>query len=314
MSEISVFGEGLTLSYGETKALDKVDFSVSKGEIFGFIGPDGAGKTSLFRILTTLLLPDSGQATVAGFDVVKDYRQLRKILGYMPGRFSLYQDLTVEENLKFFAGIFHVDIKENYHLIKDIYDQIAPFAKRRAGKLSGGMKQKLALSCALIHQPEVLILDEPTTGVDAVSRREFWDMLMRLKQLGITILVATPYMDEAILCDRVALMQHGSIMTTDTPREIIDSYPQKLFRVKSHETLSRLQHLREIPEIASAEIFGQYIHISIPVSDGDGGKVVQLMNKAGLEREEWEEVSPGIEDCFMYFMKLDKTTPRQGVA
>ena len=314
MSEISVYGEGLTLSYGETKALNKVDFSVNKGEIFGFIGPDGAGKTSLFRILTTLLLPDSGRATVAGFDVVKDYRQLRKILGYMPGRFSLYQDLTVEENLKFFAGIFHVDIKENYHLIKDIYDQIAPFAKRRAGKLSGGMKQKLALSCALIHQPEVLILDEPTTGVDAVSRREFWDMLMRLKQLGITILVATPYMDEAILCDRVALMQHGTIMTTDTPREIISSYPQKLFRVKSNQTLSRLQHLRAIPEISSAEIFGQYIHISIPVSDGDGAKVVELLNKSRLEREEWEEVSPGIEDCFMYFMKLDKTTPRQGVA
>ena len=314
MSEISVYGEGLTLSYGETKALNKVDFSVNKGEIFGFIGPDGAGKTSLFRILTTLLLPDSGRATVAGFDVVKDYRQLRKILGYMPGRFSLYQDLTVEENLKFFAGIFHADIKENYHLIKDIYDQIAPFAKRRAGKLSGGMKQKLALSCALIHQPEVLILDEPTTGVDAVSRREFWDMLMRLKQLGITILVATPYMDEAILCDRVALMQHGTIMTTDTPREIISSYPQKLFRVKSNQTLSRLQHLREIPEIASAEIFGQYIHISIPVSDGDEAKVVELLNKSRLEREEWEEVSPGIEDCFMYFMKLDKTTPRQGVA
>ena len=314
MSEISVFGEGLSLSYGETKALNSVDFSVNKGEIFGFIGPDGAGKTSLFRILTTLLLPDSGRATVAGFDVVKDYRQLRKILGYMPGRFSLYQDLTVAENLKFFAGIFHADIKENYHLIKDIYDQIAPFAKRRAGKLSGGMKQKLALSCALIHQPEVLVLDEPTTGVDAVSRREFWDMLMRLKQMGITILVATPYMDEAILCDRVALMQHGTIMTTDTPKGIIDSYPQKLFRVKSHETLSLLQHLRSIPEIASAEIFGQYIHISIPASDAVEGKVVEIMHKAALGREEWEEISPGIEDCFMYFMKLNKTAQEHAVA
>ena len=314
MSQISVFAEGLTLNYGETKALSSVGFSVNKGEIFGFIGPDGAGKTSLFRILTTLLLPDSGSATVAGLDVVKDYRQLRKILGYMPGRFSLYQDLTVEENLKFFAGIFHADIKENYHLIKDIYDQIAPFAKRRAGKLSGGMKQKLALSCALIHQPEVLILDEPTTGVDAVSRREFWDMLMRLKQLGITILVATPYMDEAILCDRVALMQHGTIMTTDTPGEIIASYPQRLFRVKSKQTLSQLQHFRGIPEIASAEIFGQYIHISVSASVADGNKVVELMDKAGLGREEWEEISPGIEDCFMYFMKLNDTTPKKGAA
>lgn len=314
MTEISVFGEGLTLSYGETRALNSLDFSVNKGEIFGFIGPDGAGKTSLFRILTTLLLPDSGRATVAGFDVVKDYRQLRKILGYMPGRFSLYQDLTVEENLKFFAGIFHADIKQNYHLIKDIYDQIAPFRNRRAGKLSGGMKQKLALSCALIHQPEVLILDEPTTGVDAVSRREFWDMLMRLKELGITILVATPYMDEAILCDRVALMQHGTIMSTDTPKGIIDSYSQKLFRLRSHETLSQLQHLREIPEIESAEIFGQYIHISIPAAVVDQGKVLELMKKAGLGSEEWEEVSPGIEDCFMYFMKLDKTTQKLGVA
>jgi ABC-2 type transport system ATP-binding protein len=192
MSEYAIHCEGVGKQYGETQALNDICFSVKRGEIFGFIGPDGAGKTSLFRILTTLLLPDTGTAIVEGYDVVKDYKALRKILGYMPGKFSLYQDLTVEENLNFFAGIFNADIRENYYLIKDIYDQIAPFAKRRAGKLSGGMKQKLALSCALIHKPVVLVLDEPTTGVDAVSRREFWEMLIRLKKEGITIIVATP--------------------------------------------------------------------------------------------------------------------------
>jgi ABC-type multidrug transport system ATPase subunit len=310
MSKISVFGEGLTMNYGETEALKGVDFSINKGEIFGFIGPDGAGKTSLFRILTTLLLPVSGHAVIEGFDVVKEYRQLRKILGYMPGRFSLYQDLTVEENLKFFAGIFKADIQQNYHLISDIYDQIAPFRKRRAGKLSGGMKQKLALSCALIHQPEVLILDEPTTGVDAVSRREFWDMLLRLKQSGITILVATPYMDEALLCDRVALMQHGSIMVTDTPQSIIASYPQRLFRLKTNQTLSMLDQLRQIQGISSAEIFGQYIHVSVEVEFVDGVNFVEFIKKSGFGDVDFEEISPGIEDCFIYFMKLSERTSK----
>lgn len=310
MSDISVFGAGLTMKYGDTDALKGVDFSISKGEIFGFIGPDGAGKTSLFRILTTLLLPISGNAVIEGLDVVKDYRQLRKILGYMPGRFSLYQDLTVEENLKFFAGIFKADIQQNYHLIRDIYDQIAPFRKRRAGKLSGGMKQKLALSCALIHQPEVLILDEPTTGVDALSRREFWDMLLRLKQSGITILVATPYMDEALLCDRVALMQHGSIMATDTPQAIIDSYPQRLFRLKTKQTLSMLDQLRQIHGISSAEIFGQYIHVSMDAEFADGGNFVEFMKNAGMDNIGFEEISPGIEDCFIFFMKLSERTSK----
>ncbi len=314
MSEISVFGAGLTMKYGETEALKGVDFSISKGEIFGFIGPDGAGKTSLFRILTTLLLPVSGHAEIEGLDVVKDYRQLRKILGYMPGKFSLYQDLTVEENLKFFAGIFKADIQQNYHLIRDIYDQIAPFRKRRAGKLSGGMKQKLALSCALIHQPEVLILDEPTTGVDAVSRREFWDMLLRLKQLGITILVATPYMDEALLCDRVALMQHGSIMATNTPQAIIASYPQRLFQLKTNQTLSALDRLRQIPGISSAEIFGQYIHVSMNPKFSDGDNFDEFLEKAGMDNAAFEEISPGIEDCFIYFMKLNESTSKRVLA
>src|SRR4029453_7562144 len=218
--------ENISKVYGSKKApvqaLREINFEVAKGELFGIIGPDGAGKTSLFRILTTLLLPDGGKATVDGFDVVKNYKEIRNRVGYMPGRFSLYQDLSVEENLEFFATIFNTSIRENYDLIKDIYQQIEPFKERKAGKLSGGMKQKLALSCALIHSPSVLFLDEPTTGVDAVSRKEFWIMLKDLQKKGITILVSTPYMDEASLCDRVALIQNGKILSIDTPANIVN--------------------------------------------------------------------------------------------
>ena len=220
--EKSISINDVTKNYGSICALDNVSFEVEKGELFGLIGPDGAGKTTLFRILTTLLLPDSGTATVEGLDAIKDYKRIRSIVGYMPGRFSLYQDLSVEENLEFFASIFGVDVKDNYDIIAPIYSQIEPFAKRRAGKLSGGMKQKLALSCALIHRPQVLFLDEPTTGVDAVSRSEFWDMLAGLKQYGISILVSTPYMDEAGRCDRIALINEGKILKIDTPENIKD--------------------------------------------------------------------------------------------
>ena len=222
-----------TKRYGEKTALDDISFDVAKGELFGFIGPDGAGKTTLFRIITSLLIPESGSMTVEGLDTVKDYIKLRKILGYMPGRFSLYQDLTVEENLRFFAGIFKTTPEANYDLVKDIYSQIEPFKDRKAGKLSGGMKQKLALSCALIHKPEVLILDEPTTGVDAVSRIEFWEMLAKLRQSGITIVVSTPYMDEASRCDRVALIQNGKIMSIDTPEAIRKNFGQGFVGCKS---------------------------------------------------------------------------------
>lgn len=201
-------------------ALQGISFEVSQGELFGLIGPDGAGKTSLIRIITTLLLPDSGFVKLDGFDTVKDYKEIRKRVGYMPGRFSLYPDLTVEENINFFATIFNTTLKQNYDLVKEIYSQIEPFKDRRAGKLSGGMKQKLALSCALIHRPSVLLLDEPTTGVDVVSRKEFWDMLKGLKQQGITILVSTPYMDEAGRCDRIALVQNGKVLSIDTPSNI----------------------------------------------------------------------------------------------
>src|SRR6187399_2106524 len=222
-----------TYNKGEIKAVNDVLFEVEKGELFGLIGPDGAGKTSIFRILTTLLLADKGQATVEGLDVVKDYQAIRNKVGYMPGKFSLYQDLTVKENLAFFATIFNTTVEENYDLIKDIYDQIKPFNNRPAGKLSGGMKQKLALCCALIHKPEVLFLDEPTTGVDAVSRKEFWEMLRKLKQQNITIMVSTPYMDEASICDRVALIQNGKIFSIDTPGNITSSYKEDLYSMKA---------------------------------------------------------------------------------
>src|SRR5215510_11491102 len=235
-NEYSVIANDLAKVYGKkgdvVQALQGVSFNVSKAEIFGIIGPDGAGKTSLFRILTTLLLPDGGNAMVDGFDVVKDYKQIRNRVGYMPGRFSLYQDLTVRENLEFFATIFKTTVDKNYDLIKDIYSQIEPFKDRKAGKLSGGMKQKLALSCALIHRPSVLFLDEPTTGVDAVSRKEFWEMLKGLRQQGITILVSTPYMDEASLCDRVALVQSGKILSINTPQGIVNEFGKPLIAVK----------------------------------------------------------------------------------
>ncbi len=260
----SVIANNLVKLYGKkdnvVKALKGVSFTVNKGEIFGIIGPDGAGKTSLFRILTTLLLADGGDATVDGFDVVKDYKEIRNRVGYMPGRFSLYQDLTVEENLEFFATIFKTTIQENYDLIKEIYSQIEPFKKRKAGKLSGGMKQKLALSCALIHRPSVLFLDEPTTGVDAVSRKEFWEMLKRLKEQNITILVSTPYMDEAVLCDRVALMQLGQILSINTPQGIIDEFKKPIMAAKASNMLHLLNDLKKFDETEDAYPFGEYHH------------------------------------------------------
>lgn len=222
MNGNAVSVERVSKSYGPLKALDCISLDVRPGELFGLIGPDGAGKTTLFRILTTLLRPDSGTATVAGLDTVRDYRRIRGISGYMPGRFSLYQDLSVAENLEFFASLFGVSVADNYDLIAPIYSQIERFKDRKAGKLSGGMKQKLALSCALVHRPEVLFLDEPTTGVDAVSRSEFWDMLKALKSFGITIIVSTPYMDEAGRCERVALVNEGRILRIDSPRNIAD--------------------------------------------------------------------------------------------
>src|ERR1044072_7609216 len=258
----SVIANNLTKQYGKKRdivhAVKGVSFEVEQGELFGIIGPDGAGKTSLFRILTTLLLPDGGAASVDVLDVVKDFKAIRQRVGYMPGRFSLYQDLTIEENLEFFATIFNTTVEENYDLIKDIYVQIEPFKTRRAGKLSGGMKQKLALSCALIHKPSVLFLDEPTTGVDPVSRKEFWQMLHQLKLQGITILVSTPYMDEASMCDRIALFQTGKIFSIDTPGNIVKSYNETLYAIKSDAMYDLLIDLRSYEQIKSCFTFGDY--------------------------------------------------------
>lgn len=292
-----------TYDKGSVKAVNDVSFEVHDGELFGLIGPDGAGKTSLFRMLTTLLLADSGTAMVEGFDVIKDYREIRNIVGYMPGKFSLYQDLTVEENLTFFATIFETIIEENYALIKDIYEQIKPFSNRRAGKLSGGMKQKLALCCALIHKPKILFLDEPTTGVDVVSRKEFWDMLNHLKKQGITIVVSTPYMDEATLCDRIALMQNGSIMSIDTPENIVKSFPKTLFAAKADNIYRLLQDLRTDQAVESCFAFGEYLHFTMK----DEALQVEDLEKRLTEKDhqnlEIKEVKPTIEDCFIRLME-----------
>lgn len=276
-----------------------ISFEVEKGEIFGIIGPDGAGKTTLFRILTTLLLANSGSATVNGCDVVKDYKQIRNQVGYMPGRFSLYQDLTVEENLNFFATVFNTTIKENYHLIKDIYQQIEPFKTRRAGALSGGMKQKLALSCALIHKPTVLFLDEPTTGVDPVSRKEFWEMLKNLKRQGITILVSTPYMDEATLCDRIALMTNGEILKINSPQNIIKEFGKDLWAVQSQEMHKLLIDLRLYPHTHSCFAFGDTHHVTMKDDQNTVENLKNYLAEKGHENIQIEAIEASIEDCFM---------------
>ncbi len=285
------------------KALDDISLEVKKGDLFGIIGPDGAGKTSLFRILTTLLLADSGTATVDGLDVVKDHKKIRSRIGYMPGKFSLYQDLTVEENLEFFASIFNASIEANYELIKEIYIQIEPFKKRRAGKLSGGMKQKLALCCALIHKPSVLFLDEPTTGVDAVSRKEFWGMLKNLKKQGITILVSTPYMDEAALCDRVALMQSGKIMSIDTPENIIREFKRPMWSVRAAEMYRLLKDLKNYPNTESCNSFGEVHHLVLKDDDTDETKVRLYLQGLHHEHLEIKKADPNIEDRFMQLMQ-----------
>lgn len=296
---MSISVKNISKSYGQVKALDAISFDVDPGELFGLIGPDGSGKTTLFRILTTLLFADHGEATVAGYDVIKDYKSIRNHVGYMPGRFSLYQDLTVEENLNFFATIFGTTIEENYDLIKDIYIQIEPFKNRRAGKLSGGMKQKLALCCALIHKPKVLFLDEPTTGVDPVSRKEFWEMLKRLQQKEITILVSTPYMDEAALCDRIALMTQGRILQLSTPAAIISTFPKKIFNVRSAKTYRLIKDLKDFPQTHSAYAFGEYVHFTSSKSDFEPKDLTNFLKDRKHFDIEVLETEPTIEDSFM---------------
>jgi ABC-type multidrug transport system ATPase subunit len=307
MSDIQL--QHITKSYekGKILAVDDVSFSVEKGELFGLIGPDGAGKTSIMRMLTTLLLPDSGNATVNGSDIVKAYKDIRHKVGYMPGRFSLYQDLTVEENLTFFATLFNTSIKENYELIKDIYVQLEPFKDRRAGKLSGGMKQKLALCCALIHKPVILFLDEPTTGVDAVSRKEFWEMLKKLKQQDITILVSTPYMDEASMCDKIALMQTGKILLIDTPERIVDAYQGKLYSVKADNKIKLLHDLRSLPNTKSCFSFGEFVHLVPKQDDPDFiNNLTVYLTENKHTHIEIQRIKPSIEDCFIELVSASR--------
>jgi ABC-2 type transport system ATP-binding protein len=298
----AIESSGVTKSFGATQALDDITFSVDESEIFGFIGPDGAGKTTLFRIITTLLIPDKGNMKVLGMDSVSDYKELRKNIGYMPGRFSLYQDLSVEENLNFYATVFGTTVEENYDLISDIYSHIEPFKKRLAGKLSGGMKQKLALSCALIHKPRLLILDEPTTGVDAVSRSEFWDMLGKLHKYNITIIVSTPYMDEAIRCDRIALIQDGKLLSIDTPRKIRAGFSRKLFTVKSSEKYKLLKALRKNQEVLTVYPFGDSMHVTLK-NDSSGKSVFDYLLREGITDAVIQEAEAGIEDRFLELME-----------
>jgi ABC-2 type transport system ATP-binding protein len=295
----AVSAHDISKKYGKTAALEAISFEAAPGEIFGIIGPDGAGKTTLFRILATLLLADKGTAIVDGCDVVKDFKRIRTRIGYMPGRFSLYQDLTVEENLEIFATVFNTTVKENYHLIEHIFAPLAPFKKRRAGALSGGMKQKLALSCALIHKPSVLFLDEPTTGVDPISRKEFWGMLARLKEQGITILVSTPYMDEAGLCDRIALLQNGRFLTIDTPNSIVKKFGKVLWTVRGDAMYKLLVDLRRFPGVATCFAFGDTHHVTVDPKLVTKEQLASSLMEQGHAGIEIAPITATIEDCFM---------------
>jgi ABC-2 type transport system ATP-binding protein len=292
---------GISKKFGEIQALKDISFDVQEGEIFGFIGPDGAGKTTLFRIITTLLLPDEGKMTVMGLDCRTGYKKLREKIGYMPGRFSLYMDLSVEENLNFYATVFGTTIKENYGLIRDIYSHIEPFKTRLAGKLSGGMKQKLALSCALIHKPRLLVLDEPTTGVDAVSRIEFWEMLKKLSKHNITVIVSTPYMDEAMKCDKVALIQEGKLLLVDQPERIREGFSRKLFSVKAPEKYKLINALRLFPGIVTAYPFGDAVHVTFREGVFDNA-LYEYLNSMGFSNVSISETRAGIEDRFLELM------------
>lgn len=293
----SIEVNNLTKRFRSITAVDALSFEVKKGELFGIIGPDGAGKTTLFRMLTTLLLPDGGDAYVNGLHTVNDYKSIRRQVGYMPGKFSLYQDMSVRENLDFFASVFGTSIDENYDLIKDIYCRLEPFADRKAGKLSGGMKQKLALCCALIHSPSVLFLDEPTTGVDPSSRREFWDMLARLNEFGITILVSTAYMDEASRCERVAMMNGGQFMAIDTPDNIIRNFDKQLLAARADNMFQLLGDIRGIDGIESCYTFGEYHHFTIdPNTNLEPRLTAALQHHTNLEIK---PTTPTLEDCFI---------------
>lgn len=309
---MSLIIDHIDLSFGSVHALNQIDFEVQDGELFGLIGPDGAGKSTLFRIMASLLVPDAGHCLMHGHDVVKDYREVRKIIGYMPGRFSLYMDLSVEENLAFYARVFGTSVEENYELIREVYEQIAPFKKRLAGKLSGGMKQKLALSCALIHRPEILILDEPTTGVDAVSRREFWDMLRKIQKEGITIVVSTPYMDEAEMCDRVGLIQKGRLLEISDPSLDTGSDETALYSLRSQTGIYMyLQKIRSLEACKHAWLFGDQLHVSLQ-SEKDAEHVKSVVEGWGDPSLKWRKIKPSIEDRFMGLIEESKELPNNG--
>lgn len=287
-----------TYEKGKVNALQQINLSIAQGELFGLIGPDGAGKTSLLRIIASLLIQDSGTVHVFQYDTLKDYQAVRNSIGYMPGRFSLYQDLSIEENLQFFANVFNVSIEQNYHLIKELYEQIAPFKERRAGKLSGGMKQKLALCCALIHEPKLLLLDEPTTGVDPVSRKEFWDMLLRLKQKGITIIVSTPYMDEASLCDRIALIQNGNILDQGSPSSIREKHTAHLYEVAGDNLLPLMKIIKTYDDTISCFAFGSNLHVTLKTANINA--LTEYLAQHGFHNLRIQSIPATIEDVFMH--------------
>jgi len=309
---MSLILDHINLSFGNVQALKQINLEVQEGELLGLIGPDGAGKSTLFRIMASLLIPDSGACSMLGYDVVKEYRKVRQIIGYMPGRFSLYMDLSVEENLNFYARVFGSSVEENYELIKDVYEQIAPYRKRLAGKLSGGMKQKLALSCALIHRPKVLILDEPTTGVDAVSRREFWEMLKKIQGEGITTLVSTPYMDEAEMCDRVALIQKGSLLAVAEPKSLIEDGEQELYSLRSDKGVyTYLKRMREEEGVRNAWLFGDELHVTLR-SASDVKALESSIKSWKDDSLVWKSIAPGIEDRFMELLEEETVEQNKG--
>lgn len=303
----SISADNIVMNYGKVKALDAVSLKVEKGELFGLIGPDGAGKTSLIKILGTLLLANGGKAEIEGMDVVKQYQNIRRQIGYMPGKFSLYQDLTVEENLNFYASIFGTTLEENYDLIKGIYQQIEPFKKRRAGKLSGGMKQKLALSCALIHKPKVLFLDEPTRGVDPVSRQELWNMLQSLKKEKITILVSTAYMEEALLCDRISLMDHGKILATNSPEGLIADFEKPLYAIRSGNSFKIIKKLKAYEHANSVYPFGDWVHYTDQRDTIDPTEIKSYLENNDTPHIEIKQIKATVEDCYMSLTSKNKS-------
>ncbi len=304
MNAISIQAVNKTYE-SKTVALDNVSLEVAEGEVFGLVGPDGAGKSTLFNILTTLLLPDSGTLTVFGMDVIRDYKAVRQVIGYLPGTFSLYPDLSVEENLTFFAVMYKSSIEENMDLIRPIWNQLSPFKDRKAGKLSGGMKQKLALCCALIHRPRILFLDEPTTGVDPVSRKEFWDILKSIRHEGITVVVSTPYMDEATRCDRIALIQDGRIIGINPPDTFIRDFKGKLFTFRCDNIFALLSAMERCPLNCNYYPYGDNCHIAFYDSlDTALPTFEQFLQDNGLRHETLVAISPSVEDCFIEIVKM----------